>query len=226
MSSDRVTLEVSERGADQVGSRRVRRLRKEGLVPGVLYGSGKPRAFFVAERELRRALGGGHGMHQILDVVVGDQQKAHHAVLKDYQLDPRRSTLVHVDLHEVRLDRPIQAEVTVELVGTPEGVKSGGLLSQTLREVNVEALPMAMPDRIELDVSALEIGDSVKVADLRAPEGAAILDDPETTVASVVVPRRVEIEEVPEEAEEIEGEAPAEAEGEAPAEAEAEAAAE
>jgi large subunit ribosomal protein L25 len=221
MAGERVKLAVEER--ESCGSRTSRRLRREGFVPGVLYGSGKPRAFYVAERELRRALGGAHGMHQILDVVVGEQQKAHHAVLKDYQLDPRRSTLVHVDLHEVRLDRPIQAQVAVELVGTPEGVKSGGLLSQTVREVNVEALPMSMPDSIELDVSALEIGDSVKIDDLRAPEGATILDDPETTVASVLVPRRVEVEEVPEEGEELEGEAAAEGEAEEPAEAEAEA---
>ena len=87
-------------------------------MPGVLYGgSGKARAFYVAERELNHALAGEHGTHAILDVVLDGQQKAHHAVLKDYQLDPSRSTLLHIDLHEVRLDRPIQAQVAVELVG-------------------------------------------------------------------------------------------------------------
>jgi large subunit ribosomal protein L25 len=210
MAGERVKLEVKDR--ESCGSRSSRRLRREGFVPGVLYGSGKPQPFYVGERELRHALGGEHGMHQILDVVVGEQQKAHHAVLKDYQLDPLRSTVIHVDLHEVRLDRPIQAQVAVELVGVAEGVTRGGLLSQTVREVTVEALPMAVPDRLELDISALELGDSVRVGDLEAPEGATILDDPETTVASVVAPRRAELEEAAaEEAEEGAEEAPTEA---------------
>ena len=111
MSSDRVTLEVSERGADQVGSRRVRRLRKEGLVPGVLYGKGHARAIVVQERELRTAMTGPSGLHAILDVVIEGQTTAHHAVLKDYQQDPIRGTITHIDLHEVRLDQPIQATV-------------------------------------------------------------------------------------------------------------------
>ena len=221
MAGERVKLEVTER--ESCGSRHSRRLRRHGFVPGVLYGSGKPRAFYVGERELRHALGGEHGMHQILDVVVGDHGKPHHAVLKDYQLDPRRSTVIHVDLHEVRLDRPIQAPVAVELLGVAEGVTRGGLLSQIVREVTVEALPMSVPDRLELDVTSLEIGDSVKVGDLQAPEGATILDDPETTLASVLAPRRVEEEEVPAEAEEVEGEVPAEAEAPEAAKPEAEA---
>lgn len=185
-------------------------------MPGVLYGSGKARAFSIGERELRQALSGEHGMNQILDVVIGGQEKAHHAVLKDYQLDPIRSTVIHVDLYEVRLDRPIQAQVAVELVGVAEGVTFGGVLSQTHREVTVEALPMAVPDRLELDISSLVIGDSVRVADLVAPEGVSILDDPETAVASILAPRRVEEEELPaEEAEGAEAEAAAEGEEEA-----------
>lgn len=191
-------------------------------MPGVLYGSGKPRSFCVGERELRRVLGGAHGMHQILDVVVEGQQKAHHAVLKDYQLDPLRSTLVHIDLHEVRLDRPIQSQVAVELVGTPEGATFGGVLTQMVREVTVEALPMEMPDRIEHDVSGLAIGDSLQVGELAVPAGATILDDAEIVLASVSAPRRAEL---PEEGEipGEEGEEGAAPEAEAGAEAEAEA---
>jgi large subunit ribosomal protein L25 len=224
MAGDRVRLEVKER--DACGSRVSKRLRRQGFVPGVLYGSGNPRAFYVEERDLKRALGGEHGTHAILDVVLDGQQKEHHAVLKAFQLDPRRSTLLHVDLHEVRLDRPIQAQVAVEVVGTAIGVTLGGLLSHIVREVTVEALPMSMPDRFELDVSELEVGDSVRVAEITVPEGATILDEPETVVAAVVAPRRVELpeDEVPEEAEE--GEEGAEEEGaepEAAAEPEAEA---
>jgi large subunit ribosomal protein L25 len=224
VATERVRLEVKER--DSRGSRSSKRLRREGFVPGVLYGgSGKARAFYVAEREVHHALGGEHGTHAILDVVLDGQQKTHHAVLKDYQLDPRRSTLLHIDLHEVRLDRPIQAQVAVELVGIAEGVTMGGVQSQIVYEVTVEALPMEVPDRLEIDISALEIGDSVRVGDLRAPDGVKILDDPEATLASILAPRKLEVEEVPaEEAEEGEEEAldeeAAEAEG-APPEGEA-----
>jgi large subunit ribosomal protein L25 len=204
MAGERIRLEVKER--DDCGSRPSRRLRREGLVPGVLYGSGSPRPFVVEERTLRQALGGDHGTHAILDVVLEGQQKAHHAVLKDYQLDPRRSSLLHVDLHEVRLDRPIQAQVAVEVVGTAKGVGLGGLLSQIVREIAVEALPMAMPDRLELDVSELDIGDQLHVSDLEAPEGATILEDDETVVVTVAAPRRMELPEDEVDEEAVEGE--------------------
>lgn len=212
MAGERIRLEIKPR--DGCGSRPSRRLRRQGFVPGVLYGSGNPRPFFVEERTLRQALGGEHGTHAILDVVVEGQQKAHHAVLKDYQLDPRRSTLLHVDLHEVRLDRPIQAQVAVELVGTPKGVGLGGLLSQIVRELTVEALPMAMPDRLELDVTDLDIGDQVQIGALEVPEGATILDEPDTVVATVSAPRRMELPE-----DEAGEEAAADGEGEEPREA-------
>ncbi len=202
MAGERVRLDVKER--DDCGSRFARRLRRDGFVPGVLYGSGDPQPFYVGERELRRALGGEHGTHAILDVVLEGKKKEHHAVLKDYQLDPIRSSLLHVDLHEVRLDRPIQAQVSVELIGEPAGVKLGGLLSQIMREVTVEALPMAVPERFELDVSALEIGDSVRIAEITVPEAVTILDDVESVVASVTAPRRVDLPE--DEVEEVEGE--------------------
>jgi large subunit ribosomal protein L25 len=203
-------------------------LRAQGLIPGVLYGNGdKAHAFCIEERELRRALTGDHGLHAILDVVLEGQQKAHHAVVKDYQLDPVRARLLHIDLHEVRLDQAIQTNVVVELVGEAAGQKEGGVLSQINREVRVEALPMEVPDHLELDVSAMVIGDSLRLSDLRVPEGVKLLDDPEETVLATVSPPTKEPEPEPEEVEgeegeELEGEA-AEAEG---AEGEGEAAAE
>ncbi len=202
-------LEVQAR--ESVGSGDARRLRSQGLIPGVLYGSGKDaQSFCVGERDLRRAITGEHGMHAILDVVVaGDGDKARHAVLKEYQLHPTKNRLLHVDLHEVRLDRPIQASVVVELVGESEGAKVGGVLSQTQREVTVEALPMSIPDHLEIDISALQIGDSLRVSDLSAPEGVTVLDDPEAVLVTVYQPR---VEEEPETvpADEVEGEEGAE----------------
>ena len=236
MAGERVKLQVKSRNGR--GSAASRRLRAEGFIPGVLYGDGKAaHPFAVAERDLRRVLTGEHGLHAILDLVLEDEQKAHHAVLKEYQLDPTRARLLHIDLHEVRLDRAIQAQVVVELVGESEGVKEGGVLSQVNRELAVEALPMEVPDRLELDVSRMMIGDSLRVSDLRVPEGVKILTDPEAVLATVTPPTKVELpEEVvaaeeEEEAEELaEGEVPPEElpEGaaEEPAEPEASAAGE
>ncbi len=140
-------------------------------------------------------------------------------MLKEYQLHPVKNRLLHVDLQEVRLDQAIHAQVVVELTGESQGVTEGGVLQQSLREVNVEALPMDVPDRIELDVSALNIGDNVRVSDLPAIENVTYLDDPETTIASVIPPT-LEPEEPEEEVSEEEL-----AEGEVPAEGEAEGAA-
>ena len=211
MAGERVKLTVQER--ESRGSAASRRLRENGLVPGVLYGNGgQAHPFCIEERELRRVLTGDHGLHAILDVVLEGQQKAHHAVLKEYQLDPTRARLLHIDLQEVRLDQAIQTQVVVELVGESEGVKEGGVLSQVYREVNVEALPMEVPDRLELDVSSMVIGDTLRVSDLRVPEGVKLLDDPETVLASVTPPTKIEEPEVVEEELE-EGELP---EGEVP----------
>ncbi len=224
MAGERIKLNVEARETN--GSANARRLRAGGFIPGVLYGEGKEAvSFAVAERELRRVLSGEHGFHAILDVIVGDDGgKARHAVLKDYQLHPTRRRLLHVDLHEVRLDRAIQATVAVELVGEPEGVTMGGVLTQINREVNVEALPMEVPDRLELDVSALQIGDSLRLSDLRVPEGVKLLDDEETVLANVAQPRveeEPEVEELEEGEEGVEGEVP-EGEGEEGAEGAAE----
>jgi large subunit ribosomal protein L25 len=234
MADERVRLKVKER--ESRGSAESRRLRAGGLIPGVLYGNGNDaHPFCIEERDLRKALTGDHGLHAILDVVLEGQSRAHHAVLKDYQLDATRGRLLHIDLQEVRLDQAIQAQVVIELVGEPAGVKEGGVLSQINREVNVEALPMEVPDRLELDVSSLAIGDALRVSDLRVPEGVELLDDPETVLATVTPPTKIEepevVEEELEEGEEgIEGEVPEEErpEGAAdqPAEPEADAAGE
>jgi large subunit ribosomal protein L25 len=214
MAGERVKLEVKEREAR--GSAASRRLRRQGLIPGVLYGRGKPpHAICVAERELRRVLTGAGGLHAILDVVLEGQKSTHASILKDYQQDVIRGRIVHIDLQEVRLDQPIQAAVVVQLVGEPAGVVEGGVLSQISREINVEALPMEIPEHLELDVSGMAIGDTLRLADLPASEGVTYLDDPdETVLATVTLPTR-EVEPEPEEEELEEGEEGAEpAEGE------------
>ena len=234
MAGERVKLEVQQR--EKRGSADARRLRREGLIPGVLYGRGKsPHPFSVHERELRRALTGPAGLHAILDVVLDGQNTSHASILKDYQQDIISGRLAHVDLHEVRLDQPIQAEVVIELVGEAAGSIEGGVLSQVTREINVEALPLEVPERIEVDVSSMQMGDTLRLVDVAVQEGVTFLDDPEETViATVTVPTQI-IEPEPEEEELEEGEELAEGEeapegaaeeGEAPAEGEAEGSAE
>ena len=202
---------------EHLGSSETRRLRRQGLIPGVLYGAGDPVAISIEERELRRALTGAAGLHSILDVEIDGTGKAHASILKDYQLDKVRGGVTHVDLHEVRLDRAITASVSVHLNGgeNAPGVKEGGVLSQPLREIQVEALPLEVPEHIDLDVSHMATGDTLRIGDLVVPEGVKFLDDPETVVATVTAPtREIEPEEVPgEEAEEgVEGEGAAEGE--------------
>ena len=191
MAGERTKLLVSHR--ERLGSAESRRLRKQGLVPGVLYGNGEPQAICVAERELRRALTGAAGLHAILDVEIDGKGSTHASILKEYQTDPVRGGVTHVDLQEVRLDQTIQAAVTVQLHGGEDapGVREGGVLSQPLREVTVEALPLEMPEHIEVDVSGMEIGGTLRISDLRAPEGSTLLDDPEAVVATITAPTKV-----------------------------------
>ena len=222
MAGERIKLVVQER--DQLGSAESRRLRKQGLIPGVLYGRSEPYAISVRERELRRVLTTSAGLHAILDVVLEGQKSTHPSVLKEYQLDPVRGKLTHIDLQEVRLDQPISASVTVNLIGESAGVKEGGVLSQVSREVNIEALPMEIPEHFDIDVSEMQIGDTLRLTALTVPDNVKLLDDPEETVlATVTLPtREEEPEEVVEEGEEgaelEEGEV-AEGEGESGGEA-------
>ena len=218
MAGERTKLVVAYR--ERLGSAESRRLRNEGLVPGVLYGNGEPVAICIAERELRRALTGASGLHSILDVEIDGKGETHASILKEYQVDPVRGGVTHVDLQEVRLDQTIQASVSVQLHGGDDapGVREGGVLSQPLREVRVEALPLEVPEHLDLDVSGMEIGGTLRISDLATPDGVTLLDDPEMVVATVTAPTKVVEPELTEEelaALEAEGEG---AEGEEPAE--------
>ena len=211
MAGERHRLEVKER--ERLGSSESRRLRKQGFVPGVLYGKTSARAIAVGERELRAALTGPSGLHAVLDVVLEGQSSTHPSILKEYQRDPVRGYVRHIDLQEVRLDVAIQSTVQVHLVGAEvaPGVKEGGVLSAPTTALNVEALPMEVPESIEADVSAMEMGDTLRLEDIPKLEGVVFLDDAhETVIATVTAPMR-EIEPEPTEEELAEAEAAAEA---------------
>jgi large subunit ribosomal protein L25 len=202
----------------EFGNGPARRLRRQGLVPGVVYQPGRPSlALSLPDRDLRKALQ--EGRTGVIDLVIGDDAPRP-VLVKDWQLDAIRGDVMHVDFQEVDLTQEIEAPVPVTVVGNSVGVRDGGVLDQPLREVVVSALPDALPDHLAADVTELAIGDSMTVADLSAPEGVVIVTDPETVVASVVAPSAVVVEE-PEELEEgVEGvepaAPPAEGEGETP----------
>jgi large subunit ribosomal protein L25 len=218
MAGARTKLIVKKR--EHLGSKETRRLRRQGIIPGVLYGQGEPISISIEERELRRALTGASGLHSILDVEIDGTGSTHASILKDYQLDKVRGGVIHVDLHEVRLDQTITASVSVHLIGgdTAPGVKEGGVLSQPLREIQVEALPLEVPEHIDLDVSHMATGDTLRIGDIKLQEGVSFLDDPDTVVATLTAPTRAIEAEEAEAAEAAEGEA---VEGEAAEGAEA-----
>jgi large subunit ribosomal protein L25 len=195
MAKGRETLKAAPRS--DFGSRTSRRLRREGLVPGVVYSGGaESRAFQAPEREIRNVLGEGAALFD-LEIEGG---KSVPVVVKEQQLHPVRGSLQHIDLQEVRLDEAIQAEVTIELEGTDSapGVKGGGVLEHVTREVTVEALPAEIPDRIVADVSAMEINDTLQLSALVVPEGVTLVaDDPEEVTIATLSPPRVEEEPEP-----------------------------
>ena len=211
---DRVKLQVSLR--EGRGTKDAKALRAAGEIPGVIYSAtSDTQAITVNARALRQAVSH-HGMHAILDVTL-DGGKGRPVLIKDVQLDPVRGRVVHIDLHEIRLDQKIQTIIPVHLEGHAEGVNMGGALNQPVHEVRVEALPADLIDFITVDVSHLEIGQSIRLSDIPAPAGITFTDDPESTVlASIAAP--VSEEELKSEAE-LEAEAEAEAEAAAAAEA-------
>ncbi|HEX8742384.1 MAG TPA: 50S ribosomal protein L25 [Thermoleophilaceae bacterium] len=221
MADQRPSLAVEER--PETGSRAARRLRREGLIPGVVYGGGDCTAVRIDARELRSAL---IASSAVIDVSIGGG-KSRPVIVKDQQHHPVRDEIVHIDLLEVRLDEKIHTTVPLELEGAEEapGAKEGGVVEHVTRELNIEALPTSIPERVVADVSGMEAAATMHLSELTPPEGVVFLDDPEETIiATVTIPTEVVEPEVEEETELVGDEAEAvvgdEAgdEGEAPAE--------
>ncbi len=171
-------------------SRETRRLRREGRVPGTVYGGGQePTSFSVDARELRNAL---HGSGAVLDLSI-DGGSTEPAVLKDTQRHPVRNEIIHIDLLRVDLKQAIHAIVAVELVGVEDapGIKSdGGILEHVTRELNIEALPTEIPESIKVDVSAGEVGDTITMEGVPLPDGVTLLDEAaDTVIATISAPR-------------------------------------
>jgi large subunit ribosomal protein L25 len=192
MAAGRSTLKVAPRA--DFGSRVSRRLRGEGLVPGVVYSGGEEaRAFQVGEREVRSIMQEGAAL---FDLEI-EGAKAVPVVIKEQQLHPVRGSIQHLDLQQVRLDEAIQADVAVELEGADDapGVKASGVLEHVTHEVTVEALPTDIPDRIVVDVSAMEINDTLQLSAVTPPSGVTFVaeDLDEVTIVNLSPPRVEEV---------------------------------
>ncbi|HET7119624.1 MAG TPA: 50S ribosomal protein L25 [Solirubrobacterales bacterium] len=212
MAAGRSTLKVAPRA--DFGSRASRRMRRDGLVPGVVYSGGaEAKPFQVNERDVRVVLGEGAALFD-LQIEGG---KAVPVVVKEAQHHPVRGSIQHLDLLQVDLTEEIQAEVAIELEGADDapGVKGGGVLEHVTREVTVEALPTDIPDNIVLDVSAMEVNDTIQLSAVTAPEGVKfVADEPEeVTIVTLSPPRVEEVKPEIEEETELVGEGEGEGEG-------------
>jgi large subunit ribosomal protein L25 len=196
--AQQASLQVASRTATGKGA--ARSLRREGKVPGVIYGHGREaEPVAVDTAVLNKMLVGISAGTTILDVAV-DGRAPVKALIREIQRDSLRpAEIIHLDLYEVRSDEEITLEVPVHLVGIPDGVRNfGGVLDHVLRELEIEVLPSDIPEHVELDVTALAIGHSLFVRDIQIPK-ARILNDPDTPICTVVAPRTEEAPAVVEE---------------------------
>jgi len=205
---ERLTIKVQDRA--ELGKGAARSLRRQGMVPAVLYRAGRSRALKVSKRELLHFLQQRQGEQVVVNLAFPNGESKL-AILKDYQVEPVKGELLHTDFFEVSLKEKVRVTVAVRVVGEPIGVKrDGGVLQFGLDSIEIECLPDRIPGHIDVDVSGLAAGHSVHVADIRVPQGIKVLTPPEEVLATVTAP--AVLEEAP--AEEAAAPAPEEAEPE------------
>ena len=173
-----------------VGRSAVRKLKTRGFIPAVIYGGkDKPQPLQVAARDINAMMSHASGENVLVELEIAGEKSNRAALVQEVQHSPVRGDIVHVDFHAISMDQMIQAEVPLEPTGTPVGVKTfGGLLEQSLRALAIECLPGDLPDRITVDVSNLNIGDSIHVRDIQFPPGVTPKVQPDLTAFSVVEP--------------------------------------
>jgi len=173
-----------------VGRSAVRKLRARGLIPAVIYGSNdKPQPLQVTARDINAMMSQASGENVLVELEIAGERSSRTALVQEVQHSPVGGDIRHVDFHAISMDEMIQAEVPLEATGTAVGVKTfGGLLEQSLRALAIECLPGDLPDRITVDVSQLNIGDSIHVRDIQFPQGVTPKVQPDLTAFSVVAP--------------------------------------
>jgi large subunit ribosomal protein L25 len=192
-----ILLEAERRG--KTGKEIAKKLRKEGLIPAVLYGPGdEPTPLQVESKSLVSILRTGKGENVIITLKIdGDKNVTKKVLIREIQHDPLLGNILHVDFQHILLTKKITVKIPVHLVGIPIGVQTdGGILQHVLRELEIECLPSDIPEKVELDVTALKIGDSIHVKDVKL-EKVEILSDPEGSIITVVPPTVFKEEVVP-----------------------------
>ncbi|HMI43536.1 MAG TPA: 50S ribosomal protein L25/general stress protein Ctc [Gemmatimonadaceae bacterium] len=207
------TVSLSANARDGKGKGAARSLRSQGQVPAVIYGHGRqPQPLALNARDLDKLLSHIQAESTVIEVTVGGQTAK--TLIREIQRHPIKRQILHVDFQALVAGEKVTVSIPIVLLGVPEGVRlEGGVLDQTLREIEIEVDPSNIPDHVEYDITNMVIGDSVHISDLKVPEGVEVIDDPETSVAVLAAPRAV-IEEVAAVAEPVEGEAGAVAEPE------------
>jgi large subunit ribosomal protein L25 len=176
---------------EKTGKGAARQLRRDGKVPGVLYGQGECLLLTINPDALTKILKSHAGSTALisLDIAGVKSKPKRTALLRDFQVDPVEGHVLHADLFEISMDKPIRVKVPLHVIGgTPEGVKEGGILHHNMRELHIECLPSALPDFIEVDASALKIGQGIHLKEITKKDGLRYMDDPDQMVVSVAAP--------------------------------------
>ncbi len=188
------TVSLNAQSRNQIGRTAVRALRSKGRIPGVLYGKGQSEAILLDGKELSGALHHAASQNLLVQLSIehGGKKEERLALLQDVQMHPIKDTILHVDLHALNPDEKLHTEVPVVELGEPVGIKAGGVLEVTLRSLHVECLPKDLPEVIEVDVSAMEIGSIIHVGDIKLPAGVTARNPKDLAVCMVVEPKVVE----------------------------------
>lgn len=200
----KIPLKAYERKTEKKSE--LRKLREEGFVPAVIYGEGieESKMISVPHGELLRLLRKRRYEDFLIDLEIEETKDKFITLLQDVQFHPVTDRIIHADFYSVSLEKPIYAKIPVHLIGEAKGVKEGGVLYQVLHEIEIEAKPLDLPSVIEIDVSELEIGDSIHVGEIKVEENVKVITSPEETIVTVSEPEKV-VEAVPAE-EEVEEE--------------------
>ncbi len=184
----KVDLVVKKREVSGKGP--ARQLRMKGLIPAVLYGGGKATALTLNPLDVHKIVHSKSGENTMLNMKFEGEtgQKDRLAIFRDFQKDPLTGAVLHVDLFEISIDKPIRVKVPLEMTGSAAGIKEGGILQHLIREVEIEGLPMAIPDHLKFDVSSLAIGHAVHVDEIPLVEGIKMLSEGRQVVVSIAAP--------------------------------------
>lgn len=179
------TVEVRKKTGKEIA----KKLRRQGLIPAILYGpQTDPLPLTVKVNELKRILQRHRGESLIFNLTVVDNGNTSQrlALIKELQYHPVTDEVIHADFYEIRMDRPVEVDVPIKVVGKAKGVEKGGILEVLMREITVSCLPANIPDSIEVDVSGLDVGDTLHIRDITPPEGMKFVEDPEEPVVTVL----------------------------------------